>query len=499
MLASRLVGLIRQKVIAHYLGQGGAADALSAAFRIPNLLQNLLGEGVLSAAFIPEYARLRKIGDEEAARRLAGAVLGLLSLAMAVLVAIGVSLTPVLVDLLVPGFAGTRRALAVTLVRILFPGVGLLVLSAWCLGVLNSHRRFFLSYAAPVAWNLAIIAATVLGGRSGIGETTVWIAWGAVIGGVLQFVVQLPTVRRVGGPIGLSLDRRSPALATVARNAGPALLARGVVQISAFLDTWIGSWLPVGAVAALGNAQLLYTLPISLFGMSIAASELPAMAEASAAAGSSALVDRVRRGSAQVAFFVVPTVVLFLVLGGQVAALVFQSGAFTPEDARWVWGTLAAATVGLLPQASGRLLSSAHYALGDTRTPFRFALLRVVTAVATGIPLAFLAPKAIGLDLKWGTAGLSLGAALAATLEWHLLRRSIRGRIGSIGTPIPEHLKLWLAALVAGLTGWLLGRIVGPPWAVAAAAIAGFGAAYLAIAWLLRVPQLAILGLERRR
>ena len=498
MLASRLVGLVRQKVIAHYLGQGAAADALSAAFRIPNLLQNLLGEGVLSAAFIPEYARLRKSGDEAGAQRLAGAVLGLLAVAVALLVAVGVSLTPVLVDLLVPGFTGGRRELAVGLVRILFPGVGLLVFSAWCLGVLNSHRLFFLSYAAPVVWNLAIIGATIWGARAtgGNGEAVVvWTAWGAVVGSALQFLIQLPTVRRVGGPIRPHLDRREPAVAAVIRNVGPAFLARGVVQVSAFLDAWIGSWLPIGAVAALTNAQLLYTLPISLFGMSVAASELPAMAEARVEGVKSQLVDRLRNGTAQVAFFVVPTVVLFLVLGGQVTALVFQSGAFTRDDVIWVWGTLAAATVGLLPQASGRLLNSAHYALGDTRTPLRFALTRVTVAVAIGTPLAFLGPRAVGLDPKWGTVGLTVGTAMAATLEWYLLRRSLVGRVGGFRSPLASHLKLWAAAGGAGLLGWFATWVPGPTWAVATTAILVFGGGYLALAWVLRVPQLSALRL----
>jgi putative peptidoglycan lipid II flippase len=171
ILLSRLAGLVRQRVLSHYLGLSLPADAFNLAFRIPNFLQNLFGEGVLSASFIPSYARLRSEGRDEEARRLAGAVLGILSIAVAILVALGITTAPWLVTLLAPGFEGPKRELTIELVRVLFPGVGLLVFSAWCLSILNSHRRFFLSYAAPVLWNCAIILATVLAPAAGPLET----------------------------------------------------------------------------------------------------------------------------------------------------------------------------------------------------------------------------------------------------------------------------------------------------------------------------------------
>ncbi len=155
---SRIAGLIRQRIFAHYFGNSDAADAFNAAFRIPNFLQNLFGEGVLSASFIPVYAGLLARKDDEEARRTAGAVASLLALTTSVLVLIGVLATPYLIDAIAPGFHGEKRELTIRLVRILFPGAGLLVFSAWCLGILNSHRRFFLSYTAPVIWNAAMIA-----------------------------------------------------------------------------------------------------------------------------------------------------------------------------------------------------------------------------------------------------------------------------------------------------------------------------------------------------
>ena len=161
ILLSRIAGLVRDRVFAHYFGNSDAADAFRAAFRIPNFLQNLFGEGVLSASFIPVYANLLAREEREEADRVASAIFCLLSLVVSSLVLIGVLATPLLIDALAPGFDGTKRELTITLVRILFPGAGLLALSAWCLGILNSHRRFFISYTAPVAWNLVMIASLI--------------------------------------------------------------------------------------------------------------------------------------------------------------------------------------------------------------------------------------------------------------------------------------------------------------------------------------------------
>ena len=364
-------------MLAHFLGLTDAADAFAAAFRIPNFLQNLFGEGVLSASFIPVYARLEAQGRHEESRRVAGAVAGLLGLAVAALVALGVTTTPWLVYALAPGFAGAKRALAIELVRILFPGVGLLVLTAWCMGVLNSHRKFFLSYAAPVVWNAAIIAATLLAGRGAASETLVlWAAWGAVAGSLLQLGIQVPRVWRLTGGIPLSIGGGDPNVRTVLSNFLPAFVTRGAVQISAFIDAILASLLPTGAVAALANAQTLYTLPVSLFGMSVAAAELPELSAAAATPESAhlALRERLERGMRQVAYFIVPSAVALAALGQVIAAAIFQTGVFTRADSRYVWAILAGSAVGLLASTLGRLYSSAWYALHDTRTPLRYAL-----------------------------------------------------------------------------------------------------------------------------
>ena len=457
------------------------------------MLQNLFGEGVLSASLIPVYTRLRAEGREEEARQVAGAVAGLLAAVMTAFVALGVTATPLFVDAIAPGFSGARRDLTVTLVRILFPGVGFLVLSAWCLGILNSHRQFFLSYAAPVIWNLAIIAATLLpGGGLPRERLILWTAWGAMTGSILQFAVQLPRVWRLTGGVRLSLRLHQPQVGTVLRNFLPAFTSRGVVQISAFIDVVIASLLPTGAVAALSNAQLLYTLPISLFGMSVAAAELPELSEAAGQGGASAgaLRARLEAGAAQVAYFIVPSAVAFFALGQVVAGLVFQSGAFTRDDARYVWGVLAGATVGLLASALGRLLSSAYYALHDTRTPLRFALLRVALTVTLGFLAAVYLPGLLGLDRRWGAAGLTATAGAAGWVEFLLLRRALTRRIGPIPLDLGLLARLWAAALAAAAVGWLALGLAGSlhPMLTGLLVLGVYGAAYLAGTRALRVP-----------
>src|ERR1700723_2844773 len=169
IMLSRLAGLIRERALAHYLGTPPAADAFRAALRIPNFLQNLFGEGVLSASFIPVYSRLLASSDERDANHVASVVGSLLALLTSVLVILGILCTPLLIDVIAPGFTGETRQLTIRLVQILFPGVGALVMSAWCLGILNSHGRFFLSYSAPVLWNLFIIAGLLaFGGQKTI-------------------------------------------------------------------------------------------------------------------------------------------------------------------------------------------------------------------------------------------------------------------------------------------------------------------------------------------
>lgn len=494
---SRIAGLVRQRVFAFYFGNSAAADAFSAAFRIPNLLQNLFGEGVLSASFIPVYARLLARDDRDEARRLAGGVLALLALVTSVLVLLGVLATPLLIDLIAPGFTGAKRELTIRLVRIFFPGAGLLVLSAWCLGILNSHRRFFLSYAAPVIWNAAIIAALLLGGtRLGQESLAITAAWASVGGSLLQILVQLPTVRAVLGRIPLTLRLTSEHLRTVTRNFVPVFVSRGIVQISAYIDQLLASLLPTGAVAALYYAQILYTLPVSLFGMAVSAAELPAMSSAlgDQRAVAEHLRGRLTSGLRRIALFVVPSAVAFLALGDVVAGTLYETGSFTRADSLYVWGILAGSAIGLLPATLGRLYASTFYALHDTRTPFRFALVRVVLTSGLGYLAALHAPAMLGIAARWGAAGITLASGVAAWIELVLLRRALSNRIGAAPDSTGHLFRLWVAAGAAAAAGWGI-RLALPlglhPVLSGAAILGAFGVLYFVLAAALGVEDAA--------
>jgi putative peptidoglycan lipid II flippase len=482
---SRIAGLIRDRVFAHYFGNSDAADAFKAAFRIPNALQNLFGEGVLSASFIPVYAALLARDEDEEARRTAGAVAALLALSTSILVLVGVLATPYLIDAIAPGFTGEKRELTIRIVRILFPGAGLFVISAWCLGILNSHRRFFLSYTAPVIWNAAMIATLWgFGPRNAQFPLAIILSWGSVVGAALMVAIQLPVVLRLLRGLHLSLAFHLENVRTVVRNFFPVFVSRGVVQISAYVDALLASLLPTGAVAALAYAQTLYTLPVSLFGMSVSAAELPAMSGAVGVETQVAeiLRSRLNAGLRQISFFVIPSAVAFLVLGDVIVAAIYQSGRFTHSDATYVWGILAGSTVGLLVSTLGRLYSSTYYALRDTRTPLRYAVIRVVLTTILGYLSAIPLPHALGIDPRWGVAGLTVSAGISSWVEFLLLRRTLNRRIGVTGLSASYLVKACGAALIAAGIGRALLVAAGHrnPILVAVVVLGPFGVAYFA-------------------
>lgn len=492
IFCSRLTGLVRQRVFAHFFGlQSDSADAFMAAFRIPNFLQNLFGEGALSASFIPVYAALLARGDRREATRVAGAIAALLSLVTAILVLLGVLLTPALVALIAPGFRGEKRDLTIAIVRVLFPGAGLLVLSAWCLGILNSHRRFLLSYVAPVIWNVSMIATLIVWGpRTALPRLAVILAWGAVIGSLLQVLFQLPAVLRLVPDLRFRLEI-SDDIRTTIRNFVPVFISRGVVQISAYIDELLASLLPTGAVTGMANAQLLYTLPVSLFGMSVSAAELPAMSGAAGLEATHLVRDRLNSGLRRIAFFVVPSAVAFFALGDIIAAALFQTGRFTHDDAIYVWGILAGSAIGLLASTLGRLYSSTYYALRDTRTPLRYALVHVFLATMLGYVAAFVLPPLFGIPPRWGTAGLTASASIAAWTEFMLLRRTLNRRLGVTGLPLSVSARLWAAAAVAAALAWTIKLILATaqPIAVAALVLIPYGAVFIGLTMLLGLPE----------
>ncbi|HVT57905.1 MAG TPA: murein biosynthesis integral membrane protein MurJ [Thermoanaerobaculia bacterium] len=529
ILLSRLAGLAREQAVAFFFGVGPHADALTAALRVPNALQNLLGEGALSASFIPIYSRMLEAGKRDDAGRFAGAIFGLLLATAAAVTLAGIALAGPLVALLAPGFladarahapgtpadlAVDRYALTVGAVRILFPMTGLLVLSVWALGVLNSHRRFFLPYFAPVLWNSAMIAALlVAGGRhphpspAGRDGLLTAFCWGAVAGGLLQFGVQLPAVARVIRGFRLSFSTRVTGVRQALAAWGPVVAGRGVVQLAGYLDLFLATWLATGAAGANRYAQMLYILPISLFGMSIAASELPELARLQASDGAAALLTRVRRALGSVAFLNIPTVVAYLAFGFLVVGAVYRRGSFNLADNWLVYLALCGYSTGILATTSSRLLQNTFYALGDTRTPARIAVLRVAISALLAVPLmlwldripvAAIAGPQSGQRLYLGAVGLALASGAGAWIELVRLRSALRRHLPAFELPWRDDARILVlaaaAALVAAVCWRLLPRTL-PQLLTAAVVLGSYGAAYLLAARLAGRSELtALLG-----
>lgn len=538
ILASRLAGLVRVRATAYFFGVGPHTDVLEAVFKGPNLLQNLLGEGTISAAFVPVYSRLLAEGREREAGRFAGAVFGLLLAAAAGLALAGVLLARPVVALLTPGFAADaarvaagelaidRFELAVTAVRIVFPMTAVLALSAWALGVLNSHRRFFLAYVAPVLWNAMIIAGLFAGAWAVAGEPTPALpsglpaealsgillaaCWGALAGGVAQFAVQLPLVLRLLRGFRPSLSTRVAGVREALRAFGPVVAGRGVYQLSSYLDLVLASLLAAGALGALRFAQLLYVLPVSLFGLSIAAAELPELARLTGAERN-AFFGRVRGSLGQMMFLTLPTALGYLAFGSLLVGALYRTGSFDAADVRLVYLVLCGYTLGLPATAASRLLQSSFYALSETKVPAKIAALRVAVSAAVAVPLMFWLDRfpvtapggGGGRALFLGAAGLAIGSAAGAWVELGALRSALVRRLPDFAAPwrsIGRTAALAAAALVpAAAAAWMVPAEWHP--APAALAVIGlYGAIYLGAARLLGLPELeAWLGRFGRR
>jgi putative peptidoglycan lipid II flippase len=300
-------------------------------------------------------------------------------------------------------------------------------------------------------------------------------------------------VLRVAPDLRLSFDLASEHVRTVGRNFMPVFIGRGVVQLSAYIDALLASLLPTGAVTGISNAALLYTLPVSLFGVSVAASELPAMSGAATLdeSGAQAVRARLDAGLRRIAFFVVPSSVMFLALGDVVAGAVLQTGRFTHADAQYVWAILAGSSIGLVASTLGRLYSSTCYALRDTKTPLRYALVRVTVTTVLGYLCAIPLPHLLGVDAGWGAAGLTGSAGVAGWIEMLLLRRSLKARIGSTGMPAAYLAALWFAAIAGAAVGWGVKLVLPPvhPVIEAVAVLGPYGLTYFGATLGLGIPE----------
>jgi len=535
-MASRMLGFVRDAVLTRYLGAGPQLDVFKQAMRTGNLIQNLLGEQTLSAAFIPQYSRMLEEGREEEAGRFAGAIFGMLLVVAGGLALVGVLFAVPIVTVFSPGYlqdtaavaAGTEQVdrfpIAVRLVQILFPMAGLLVLSAWSIGVLNSHRRFLVAYLSPVAWNVAIISSILFVGsrivdgdpgassNAVLEQIVIAASVGALIGGALQFLVQLPVVTRVLKGFRLSVSRNVEGVRKSLAAFWPMLAGRGAIQLSAHLDGLIASFLAFGAQGIMGLAMTLYLLPLSLFGLSVAAAELPELSRRGDWGGeaSARLGGTVRRS----AFFVIPTAVGYVAFGLLIVGAVYGGGRFGRIDSWLMYLVLAAYSLGLPASGVTRQLNTVFYASGNTRVPARVGVERVLLSAAIGGSLAFaldhfsvnelIEAGTVEKRLYMGAVGLALGSGIGSWYEVARIRHRLAGEHRGIELPTAALLRMGMCAVLAlapSAALWYLLRDLVWQRLIAIPVVALYALTYLTVTRLAGVSELAawLDGLPLRR
>jgi putative peptidoglycan lipid II flippase len=427
-MASRVLGLVREQVMASLFGAGLATDAFNVAFRIPNLLRDLFAEGAMSSAFVPTFTEYRLKHGDDAAWELGRQVMIFLLVVLLGLCVVGYLGMPWLVRILAPGFSSVPGKLDLTVVlsRWMLPFLPAVALAAAAAGMLNARGQFLVPALAPTVLNVGMI----LGGIGlvpvclAIGQPPILaMAWGVLIGGLGQFFVQLPALRRLGFRIRLRPDWRHPGVARVAWLMLPATLGLAATQLNLFVSTLIASFLEQGSVSWLWYAFRLMQLPIGVFGVALATVALPALSQAAVEKNLEELKNTLSSAVRLVLLLTVPAALWMAFEAVPLVALLYEHGRFVPRDTQMTALALLYYCVGLPAYAAARVLIPTFYALGDTRTPVRASILAV--GVNLGLNLALMGPM--------GHLGLALSTSLTALLNFAQLTWYLRGRVGPLG------------------------------------------------------------------
>lgn len=423
-LFSRLLGFVRDMAIAWLFGAGMLADAFFVAFRIPSTLRELLGEGALSAAFIPTFTRTATREGRDAAWDLASAVMGTLVVVLAGVTLLGVLLAPVIVRLLAPGFAEVpgKLHLTVQLLQVMFPYIFLVGLAALFMAILNSLGHFLAPALSPTMLNIAMIAAALLV-APGASNPVLPLAIAVLVGGAGQLLIQVPSALARGWRPRLRVAPRDPRVWHVARLMAPGVAGLAITQINVFVGTLLASFLAQGSVAALTYAFRLVQFPIGVIGVAIATGALPVMA-ASMAKDAVGEMKGALQGSLRLAFFLtLPAIVGLIVFRVPILHVLFERGAFTRPVTVLTAEILVGYSLGLTFYIGNRILAPAFYAMHDTRTPVTTGMLAVAVNIAASLLL-------MG---RLGATGLALATAVASASNFLLLFTRLRGRIGLLG------------------------------------------------------------------
>ena len=487
-LVSRLLGVLRDRVLAGEFGAGAELDMYYAAFRIPDLVFNLLVLGALSAGFIPVFSGYLK--NKKEAWELVNVATNALGIALLLLTALLLLITPLLMRMITPGFDSTQLKITSQLARIMFLSPLLLGISAIWGGVLQSLRQFFIYSLAPIVYNVGII----IGALYFVPSLGVYgLAWGVVLGAGLHMLIQLPPVLRLGYRYRPVIDFEHRGFRKIVAMMLPRTLGLLTSQLNFLVITIIGSTLAAGSIAIFNLANNLQSFPLGIFGISFAIAAFPTLSE---------LADKKRdfirvfsTTVRQILFLIIPTTALLIVLRAQIVRLVLGAGRFDWYDTVMTLQTLALFALSLFAQALILLLIRAFYALGDSKTPFVTGLI----ATFSNVLLAMLLTEPLGVR------GLALAFSLSNILNFVLLWLALHTRLGRLdGTKILTStgkilVATFMLALVSQATKYIIEPLIGTETFLgvclqaAGAAVAG-GGAYVAIGWLLRVEELTYLS-----
>lgn len=423
-LLSRIFGFIRDVVVAWFFGAGMASDAFFVAFRIPNLLRRLLAEGSLSIAFIPVFTDHLARDGKEKAFVLARAALRLISVLLAVVVVLGILLSPLIVRMVGIGFANSpeKLALTVTLTRIMFPYIFFIGLVALCMGILNVLGHFAAPALAPVFLNIAMIGSVFLISPH-LEEPVIGLAVGVLIGGALQLILQIPFLIRKGLRFWEKTGIYHPGIKQVGVLMLPTVFGAAVYQINILVGTLLATLLPEGSVSYLYYADRLVEFPLGIFAIATATAVLPSLSRQAAARDFEALRSTFAYSLNLVSYITIPAMVGLIVLREPIVSLLFQRGEFDATTVRMTAVALLYYTVGLWGFSAVRIVVSTYYALQDTRTPVRMA---AISLVVNGVLSVIL--------MQWlRHGGLALATSLATMVNLALLLKALRSRLGRLG------------------------------------------------------------------
>ncbi|MBF0296719.1 MAG: murein biosynthesis integral membrane protein MurJ [Magnetococcales bacterium] len=442
-LLSRISGFIRDMIIAQAFGAGMGADAFFVAQKLPNFLRRLFAEGAFSTAFVPVFADHLAQNDPEGTRNAVRAVFTYLFLVLLLVVGVGEVIMPGIVFVAAPGFIDEPEKfdLAVLLSRVTFPYILFISLAALAAGILNSHRRFAVPASMPILLNLSMITgATLLAGMTD--PPTLGLAIGLLVGGCMQLAFQFPSLAKLGLMFRFRWDPRHPSIRRILGLMGPSLLGVSVAQINLLLDLFLASWLPEGSISYLYYADRLLEFPLGLIGVALATAILPTLSARAARGDHAGFQDDLTMALRVIIFLTLPATVGLIVLREPVLALLFERGAFAPATTHLTANALLAYSVGLIALSTVKVTAPAFYAMQDTRTPVRIAIICLAANMIMNIALMF-PLQHVGLALA-----TSLGGFLNATLLLRALRRK---------TGFAIHRDLWMTLIKGAIASGIMG------------------------------------------